>query len=114
MTYEIILIESFSVNRNGDMEIVAILENMGKQTVRQTLYDPPEYAPARCKTIVSADALPEPIKFRGGKFTPICRYVLDRRGVCRVILAKGCRCAGIVNSFGMIRGSTHFNISVGG
>ena len=65
MTYEIILSESFSVNRKGDMEIVAILENMGKQTVRQTLYDPPEYAPARCKTIVSADALPEPIKFRG-------------------------------------------------
>jgi hypothetical protein len=65
MTYEIILIESFSVNRNGDMEIVAILENMGKQTVQQTLYDPPEYAPARCKTVVSSDALPTSIKFRG-------------------------------------------------
>lgn len=65
MTYEIILIESFSVNRKGDMEIVAILENMGKQTVRQTLYDPPEYAPARCKTVVSSDALPASIKFRG-------------------------------------------------
>jgi hypothetical protein len=65
MTYEIILIESFSVNRKGDMEIVAILENMGKQTVQQTLYDPPEYAPARCKTVVASDALPASIKFRG-------------------------------------------------
>jgi len=65
MNYEIILIESFSVNTKGDMEIIAILENMGEQTVRQSLIDPPEYAPAKCRAVVPVELLPCSMKFRG-------------------------------------------------
>jgi len=65
MSYEIILIEEFAVNEDGNMEIVAILENMGRQTVRQSFWDAPEYAPARCKTVVPVEALPEGLEFRG-------------------------------------------------
>jgi hypothetical protein len=65
MSYEIILIEEFNVNRDGNMEIVAILENMGPQTVRQSFWDAPEYAPARCKTTVPVEALPEGMTFKG-------------------------------------------------
>ena len=65
MSYEIILIEEFTVNEDGNMEIVAILENMGRQTVRQSFWDAPEYAPARCKTVVPVEALPEGLEFRG-------------------------------------------------
>ena len=65
MSYEIILIEEFTVNEDGNMEIVAILENMGRQTVRQSFWDAPEYAPARCKTVVPVEALPEGLEFKG-------------------------------------------------
>lgn len=65
MSYEIIIIESFSVNEDENMEIVAILENMGHQTVQQSFWDAPEYAPARCKTVVPAEALPEGVEFTG-------------------------------------------------
>jgi hypothetical protein len=63
--YEIILIESFDVDRDGNLIITAILENMGNCTVRQSHLDPPEYAPARCKTLIYPEALPDDIEFVG-------------------------------------------------
>lgn len=63
--YEIVIIEDFSVDRDGNLVVTAILENMGKCTVQQSFWDPPEYAPARCKTIVYPEALPDDITFEG-------------------------------------------------
>lgn len=63
--YEIILIEDFTVDRDGNLIITAIIENMGECTVKQSFWDPPEYAPARCKTKIYPEALPEGIHFTG-------------------------------------------------
>lgn len=63
--HEIVLIEEFYVRKDGDLEITAIVENMGQQTVQQSLYDLPEFAPARCYTTINKEYLPEGIEFRG-------------------------------------------------
>lgn len=80
MTYEIILIESFYTRKDGDLEITAIVENMGKQTVRQSLYDAPEFAPARCFAVVPKDLLPEGIEFTG-KTTEELEEMVNRHGL---------------------------------
>jgi len=74
MAHDIILIESFSVNKDGDMEVIAILENMGDQTIRQSFWDAPEYAPARCKTTVAVEALPEGKEFKGKTMEELEEY----------------------------------------
>lgn len=63
--HEIILIEDFTVDRAGNLNIIAILENMGTCTHQQTYLDPPEFAPARCKTSVCPESLPVGINFIG-------------------------------------------------
>lgn len=65
MPHEIILIEEFYVQKDGDLEITAIVENMGRQTVYQTHLDPPEYAPARCYAVIDKEYLPEGEDFIG-------------------------------------------------
>lgn len=63
--HEIVLIEEFYVRKDGDLEITAIVENMGHQTVYQSLYDLPEFAPARCYATISKEYLPEGVEFKG-------------------------------------------------
>ena len=63
--HEIILIEDFTVDRAGNLNIIAILENMGTCTHQQTYLDPPEFAPARCKTRICPESLPVGINFIG-------------------------------------------------
>lgn len=63
--HDIVLIEDFTVNADGDLIITAILENMGDCTVQQTYWDAPEFAPARCKTVIYAEGLPYGIQFIG-------------------------------------------------
>lgn len=63
--YEIILVEDFDVDSEGNLIITAIIENMGECTVKQTFWDPPEYAPARCKTKIYPEYLPEGLDFIG-------------------------------------------------
>ena len=65
MSHEIVLIEEYYVKKDGDLEITAVVENMGKQTVRQSLYDAPEFAPARCYAVISKELLPDGIEFVG-------------------------------------------------
>lgn len=63
--HDIVLIEDFTVNSDGDLIITAILENMGHCTVQQTHWDAPEFAPARCKTVIYAEGLPDGVQFTG-------------------------------------------------
>jgi hypothetical protein len=63
--YDIVLIESYHVTKKGDLEITAIIENMGHQTVQQTYWDPPEFAPARCYTVIHKECMDDYIEFEG-------------------------------------------------
>lgn len=63
--YDIILIEDFDVDSDGNLIITAIIENMGECTVKQSFWDPPEFAPARCKTRVYPEYLPGNMQFKG-------------------------------------------------
>jgi hypothetical protein len=80
MSYEIILIEEFYVRKNGDLEITAIVENMGKQTVKQTFFDAPEYAPARCYTVIHKECLADDISFEG-KTQEELEEIVNRHGL---------------------------------
>lgn len=63
--YDIPFIESFNVDSDGNLIVVAIIENMGKCTTHQTLYAVPEFAPARCKTKIYPEYLPANLSFIG-------------------------------------------------
>jgi hypothetical protein len=63
--HDIVLIEDFTVNEDGDLIITAILENMGRCTVQQSYWDAPEFAPARCRTVIHAEGLPHGVQFIG-------------------------------------------------
>jgi len=80
MSYEIILIEEFYVRKNGDLEITAIVENMGPQTIRQTQWDAPEYAPARCYTVIHKECLADGIDFNG-KTQEELEEIINRHGL---------------------------------
>ena len=56
--YDIVSIEKLYLNKDGDITIEAIIENMGPMTHPQTLYDPPEYAPCLCETTIWKECLP--------------------------------------------------------
>lgn len=60
--HDIILIESFSVNEEEDLEIVAILENT---TGRINSMEVPATAPARAKAVVFKELLPYGTTFAG-------------------------------------------------
>jgi hypothetical protein len=55
---EIQQIVSIYVNAEDNLVVQAYLEGRGKQTVRQTLFDPPEFAPGLCETVVNREFLP--------------------------------------------------------
>lgn len=56
--HDIISIEKVYLDKDGDIVVEAILENMGSETHPQTLYDMPEYAPALCKTTIYKEGVP--------------------------------------------------------
>lgn len=60
--HDIILIESFSVNEEEDLEIIAILENT---TGRISPMEVPTTAPARAKAVVFKELLPYGTTFAG-------------------------------------------------
>ena len=62
MAHEIILIESFIVNAEDDLEITAILENVGKRGNSQGI---PNLAPVRARATVFKELLPYGITFTG-------------------------------------------------
>lgn len=61
--YDIALIEKFDVDSDGNLIITAIIENMGECTVKQSFWDPPEFAPARCTTKIYPEYLPDDLTF---------------------------------------------------
>ena len=65
MSHHIILIESFNVLPNADLEIIAILENIKGFDNHSATNDAPSFAPARCQTIISAAYLPPGASFVG-------------------------------------------------
>ena len=73
--YDIVLIESFDVDRDGNLVVTAIIENMGKCTVYQSLYDAPEFAPARCETTIYPEGLPGNLEFKGKNASELEEYV---------------------------------------
>lgn len=56
--HDIVLIESFQTNAKNDIIVTAIVEDMVYVPGSQTYIDPPEYAPARCKTTIPNDHIP--------------------------------------------------------
>lgn len=56
---DIVLIESFQTNAKNDIIVTAIVEDMMYIPGSQTYFDPPEYAPARCKITIPNDHLPD-------------------------------------------------------
>jgi len=58
---DIVLIESFQTNAKNDIVVTAIVEDMVYISGSQTLIDPPEYAPCRCKITIPNDHLPNDI-----------------------------------------------------
>lgn len=62
VAHDIILIESFTVNLEDDLEIVAILENVGK---REATQDVPSLAPVRARATVFKELLPYGVTFTG-------------------------------------------------
>ena len=73
--YDIVIIEGFDVDRDGNLVVTAIIENMGDCTVPWSLYDPPEFAPARCKTVIYPECLPENLEFKGKTVEELEEYV---------------------------------------
>lgn len=45
-------------NQEGNLVVQAYLGGWGRQTVQQTLLDPPEYAPGLCEAVIDKDVLP--------------------------------------------------------
>lgn len=60
--HEIILIESFSVNEEEDLEITAVLENVTKRIGSN---EPPRFAPVRAVATVFKELLPYGTEFAG-------------------------------------------------
>jgi hypothetical protein len=58
---EILQIVSISFDDLGNLVIKAYLDGYGKQTVQQTWFDPPEYGPGLCETVIDSDFLPPAI-----------------------------------------------------
>lgn len=73
--YDIVIIEGFDVDRDGNLVVTAIIENMGDCTVPLSFYDPPEFAPARCKTVIYPECLPENLEFKGKTVEELEEYV---------------------------------------
>jgi len=73
--YDIVLIEDFDVDRDGNLIVTAVIENMGKCTVPQSLYDPPEFAPCLCKTTIYPESLPDNREFKGKTGPQLEEYV---------------------------------------
>jgi hypothetical protein len=59
---DIASIERIYLNANGDIVVEAILEDAGPLSSPQTLYDPPEYAPGLCRTIIYKECVPSSVK----------------------------------------------------
>lgn len=55
---EILQVVSIFFDKTGNLIVKAVLDGYGKQTVRQTLFDPPEYGPGLCETVIDSDFLP--------------------------------------------------------
>ena len=55
---EILQIVSISFDDLGNLVVKAYLDGYGKQTVQQTWFDPPEYGPGLCETVIDSDFLP--------------------------------------------------------
>jgi hypothetical protein len=51
-------LEDAFFNQEGNLVVQAYLGGWGKQTVQQTLLDPPEYGPGLCEAVIDKDALP--------------------------------------------------------
>lgn len=73
--YDIAIIENFNVDRDGNLIVTAIIENMGKCTVPLSFYDAPEFAPARCETVIYPEALPDHLEFKGKTASELEEYV---------------------------------------
>lgn len=59
---DIVLIESIGYTKEG-IEVKAIVEDMVYVRGSQTLYDPPEYAPALCSITIPFSDLPEHLDY---------------------------------------------------
>ena len=55
---DVVLIKSIRCN-SGGIEVKAVVEGMRYIKGSQTLYDPPEYAPALCQITIPLSHLPE-------------------------------------------------------
>ncbi len=60
--HDILSIESMKLDSDNNIIVTAILENMRYIKGSQTLYDPPEYAPCLCQTIIDNDGIPPWVK----------------------------------------------------
>ena len=58
---EILQIASIFFDDTGNLVVKAYLDGYGKQTVKQTWFDPPEYGPGLCETVIDSDFLPPAI-----------------------------------------------------
>jgi hypothetical protein len=58
----ILSIEKVYLDEDGDIVVEAVIENMGKITSPQTLYDMAEYAPGLCRTHVYKENVPPGIE----------------------------------------------------
>jgi len=63
--HAIILVEQFNVKRNGDLEVIALLENEGSRSGLSYIDKAPDVAPLRAKTTIYKDCLPPGRTFKG-------------------------------------------------
>jgi len=63
--HSIILVEEFNLQSNGDLNVVAILENESRLKKGAYNTSPPDYAPIRALTIIPSNALPIGVTFAG-------------------------------------------------
>jgi len=63
--HSIILVEEMNLRSDGHLDVIAILENESRHKMGTYIYTPPDYAPIRASTIISAEALPIGVTFAG-------------------------------------------------
>lgn len=55
---EILQIVSIFFDEMGNLVVKAVFDSCGEQTVKQTWFDPPEYGPGLCETVIDSEFLP--------------------------------------------------------
>jgi len=61
--YRVILVEELNLRSDGNLDVVAILEDESRQRKASFLFTPPDCAPIRASTTLTSEALPVGIAF---------------------------------------------------